>query len=63
MAKRPRKKKIPELRKIWDFPQEEVEALAAHLRANYPTSHHLITYERELLRRANNEPIPEIPNE
>lgn len=61
MARRPRIKKHV-IRKIWEFPQEELEREIAHLQENYPTSHHLESRLRELKRRETNGPIPEIPN-
>ncbi|UIW10572.1 hypothetical protein PQC38_gp096 [Aeromonas phage BUCT695] len=57
MARKPRKKKIPEIRKIWDLPQQEIEDVVAHLREKFPTSGLLKSYEKELTRRINNEPV------
>lgn len=63
MARKPRRKKVPEIRKIWDVPLEEIQAVVEHLKKNFPTSGHLVHLEKELKRREEGKPIPEVSDE
>ncbi|MGL5015026.1 MAG: hypothetical protein ACRC6V_12160 [Bacteroidales bacterium] len=60
MAKRPRKKKVAPIRKIWELPEEEILAVITHLRSKYPDSAQLYRYMREIKRREEGAPIPEV---
>lgn len=60
MARRPRKKKIPPVLKIWEMKEEEIIKIVEHLREKYPDSAQLYRYMKELKRREDGDPIPEV---
>lgn len=60
MAKRPRKKKVAPIPKIWELPVEEIMKVVNHLSENYPDSAQLMSYSKELKRREEGLPIPEV---
>lgn len=61
--KKPRKKKIQPIRKLWEIDDGELNAVIAHLQIAYPTSQQLETFEKEMARRKAGLPIPEVKDE
>lgn len=58
--RKPRKKKIPEIKKIWDLPLEEIERIIASIEEKFPTSGQLESYRKEIRRREAGEDVNEI---
>lgn len=58
--RKPRKKKIPEIKKIWDLPLEEIERIIASIEERFPTSGQLESYRKEVKRREGGEDVREI---
>ncbi|UZV39647.1 hypothetical protein APT65_00032 [Trabzonvirus APT65] len=58
--RKPRKKKIPEIKKIWDLPLEEIERIIASIEDRFPTSNQLESYRKEIKRREEGEDVKEV---
>lgn len=58
--RKPRKKKIPDIKKIWDLPLEEIERIIASIEERFPTSGQLESYRKEVKRREGGEDVREI---
>ena len=63
MARKPRKKKVQPVQKIWEMDVAAIQAVIDHIKPNYPDSAQLVRYEKELKRRENNQPIEEFKDE
>lgn len=57
--KKPRKKKIPEIKKIWDLPIEEIMNVITQLEDKYPDSGQLVSYKKEVTRRERGDAVEE----
>ena len=60
MARKPRKKKVPTVPKIWEMDVAAIQAVIDHVKPNYPDSAQLVRYEAELERRAKDLPLEEV---
>ena len=60
MARKPRKKKVQPIPKIWEMDVAAIQAVIDHVKPNYPDSAQLVRYEAELVRRAKDLPVEEV---
>lgn len=60
MSRKPRKKKVQPIPKLWEMDEAAILAVIQHLSENYPDSAILGRYKAEIKRRQENKPIPEI---
>lgn len=58
--RKPRKKKIPEIKKIWDLPLEEIERIITSIEERFPTSGQLESYRKEIRRREEGNDVREM---
>ena len=63
MARKPRKKKVPTVPKIWEMDVAAIQAVIDHIKPKYPDSAQLARYEKELKRREDNQPVEEFKDE
>lgn len=60
--KKPRKKKVKPIQKIWEMDVAAIQAVIDHVKPKYPDSAQLARYEQELKRREEGKPV-EVINE
>ena len=58
-VKRTRKKRVKPIARIEDMPNGILEAYVTHLEKNFPTSGQLVTFKKEMQRRASGSPSVE----
>ncbi|MGL5015455.1 MAG: hypothetical protein ACRC6V_14400 [Bacteroidales bacterium] len=61
--RKPRRKKIQPVAKIWEMDVAAIQAVIDHVKPKYPDSAQLVRYEKELKRREDNQPIEEFKDE